>query len=102
MEDAIGVEKSLNPTYHGLYRLSPSKQKAVINIENLLTKRKIRRTKPPYGVLVFFVKEISRARGVIDYRALNEITKRNSASIPETDEILDSIENAKVFSIIYW
>ena len=36
--------------------------------------------------------------GVVDYRWLNRITKRNSALLPRLDEIFDIIKEAKFFS----
>ena len=37
-------------------------------------------------------------RGVVDYRALNRITKRNNAPLPRSDEMFDLLGEAKVFS----
>ena len=37
-------------------------------------------------------------RGVVDYRALNRITKRNNAPLPRSDEVFDRLGGATVFS----
>lgn len=65
---------------------------------DLLKKRKIRHSKCPYGAPLFFVKQKGRLRGVIDYRALNRITKHNNAPIPRTDEMFDRLGRARFYS----
>lgn len=52
----------------------------------MLNKEKIRPSRSPYGAPLFFVKQQGQLRGVIDYRALNRITKRNNAPIPRPDD----------------
>jgi len=40
----------------------------------------------------------NRLRGVVDFRALNRITKINSSPLPRTDEMFDRLGKARVFS----
>ncbi len=39
----------------------------------------------------------NKLRGVVGYRALNRINKRNNAPLPRSDEMFDMLGNAKVF-----
>ena len=99
VEHEIEVEKGSKPPHRPLYQLSPAELVAVKDyVEDLLKKGKIRRSKSPYGAPLFFVKEEDKLRGVVDYRALNRITKKNNAPIPRSDEMFDRLEGAKVFS----
>ena len=88
VDHEIEVEKGLKPPHRPLYQLSPAELKACKEyVESLLKKGKIRRSKSPYGAPLFFVKEADKLRGVVDYRALNRITKKNNTPIPRSDEI---------------
>lgn len=64
----------------------------------MLNKGKIRPSRSPYGEPLFFVKQKDSLRCVIDYRALNRITKRNNAPIPKTDGMFDRLGRAAVYS----
>ena len=67
--------------------------------QELLGKGKIRTRKSPYGAPLFFVKEKDKPlRGVVEYRGLNRITKKNNAPLPRSYEMFDMLGNAKVFS----
>lgn len=99
VEHAIEVEEGSKPPHRPLYQLSPAELRAVKHyVESLLKSGKIRRSSSPYGAPLFFVKEGDKLRGVVDYRALNRITKRNNAPIPRSDEMFDRIGGAKYFS----
>ena len=68
-------------------------------VEDLLQKGKIRPSKSHYGSPLFFVKEGDKPlRGVVDYRGLNRITKRNNALLPRSDEMFDRLGDSRVFS----
>lgn len=65
----------------------------------LLKKGNIRPSKSPYGASLFFVKDKNKAlRGVVDYRALNRITKKNNAPLLRSDEMFDRLGGARLFS----
>ena len=99
VEHTIEVEEGSKPPHRPLYQLSPAELEASKEyVEDLLTKGKIRRSKSPYGAPLFFVKEPGKLRGVVDYRALNRITKRNNSPIPRSDEMFDRLGGAKFFS----
>lgn len=69
-------------------------------IEKWLEKGKIKRSKPPYGLQLFFVKEEEEGfGGVVDWRDPNEL-KKNNALISVTDEVFDFTGHANVYSKI--
>jgi len=99
IEHSIEIEEGSKPPHRPLYQLSPAELKAVKDyVESMLKSGKIRRSKSPFGAPLFFVKEEDKLRAVIDYRALNRITKKNNAPIPRSDEMFDRIGFAKIFS----
>lgn len=67
-------------------------------VTDLLRKGKIRPSVSPFGAPLFFVRQKGKLRGVIDYRALNRITKANHGPIPRADEMFDRIGRSKVNS----
>ena len=55
--------------------------------------------KSNYGTPLLFVQQQGTAlRGAVDFRALNRITKRNNSPLPRSDEMIDMLEDANVFS----
>lgn len=101
MDHEIEVEKGSKPPHRPLYQLPPAEQKAAKEyIEKLLSSGKIRRSRSPYGAPLFFVKDTNGLRGLVEYRALNMITKRRNATMPSCDEMFDRIGGATVFSKI--
>lgn len=101
VDHAIETEPGAKPPHRPLYQLSPAELVAAKEyVVDLLQKGKIRPIRSPYGAPLFFVKtgDGGKLRGVIDYRGLNRITKKNNAPIPRTDEIFDRLGGARVFS----
>ena len=97
--EIVTIEGS-KPPHRPLYQLSPVELSAMKDyVQKLLDTGKIRPSKSPYGAPLFFVKEKGKElRGVVDYRGLNRITKRNNAPIPRSDEMFDTLGEARVFS----
>lgn len=99
VDHAIEVPPNSKPPHRPLFQLSPAELLATKEyVTDLLKRGKIRPSISPYGAPLFFVKQKGKLRGVIDYRALNRITKPNHAPIPRTDEMFDRIGRARVFS----
>ena len=100
VDHEIETDKDSKPPHRSLYQLSPVELRATKDyVKNLIEKGKIRPSKSPYGAPLFFVKDKDKPlRGVVDYRALNRITKRNNAPLPRSDEMFDLLGEAKVFS----
>lgn len=70
-------------------------------ILELLEEGKIRRSTAPYASPAFLVgKKDGEVRMVIDYRRLNDITLVEPYPIPRMDDLLDGIDDPKVFSVI--
>ena len=65
-------------------------------MEKLPKSGKTRPSKSPYGASLFFVKQNGKLRGIVDYRALNGLTKKNNAPIPRSDEMFDRLGGAKI------
>lgn len=87
------------PPHRGIFQLSSAELLATKDyVTKLLKKGKIRPSKSPYGAPLFFVKQKDQLRGVVDYRALNRITKHNNAPIPRTDEMFDRLGQARYYS----
>ena len=61
----------------------------------------IQHSKSPYGAPILFVKKKDGSmRMCVDYRALNNITIKNSYPLPRVDELFDRLQGAKFFSKI--
>ena len=70
-------------------------------LDDLLAKEFIQPSISPYGAPILFVrKKEGSLRMCIDYRALNKQTIKNRYPLPRTDELLDQLHGAKVFSKI--
>lgn len=89
-----------HPPHRPTYRMSPAElQEAQKQIEELLNRGYIFPSCSPYGAPILFArKKDDRLRMCIDYRGLNNITKRNSFPIPRIDELLKGLTSAKFFS----
>lgn len=99
VDHTIELEPGMKPPNRPLYQLSPAELDAVKEyVQELLQAGKIRRKKSPYGASRFIVREPENLRCVVDYRALNRITKRNSTPIPRCTEMFERLGEAKYFS----
>ena len=68
-------------------------------INEQLAKGYIRPSKSPAAAPVFFVKKKDGSlRLVVDYRKLNAITVKNRYPLPLTQELIDQLSGASVFS----
>jgi hypothetical protein len=71
-------------------------------VKELLELGYIRPSSSPYGAPVLFVMKprSTELRMVIDYRAINKITRRNAFPLPRIDVLLDHLAGCKVMSLI--
>lgn len=68
-------------------------------IQELLENKFIQPSKSPFGSPVLFVqKKDGSLRMCIDYRALNKLTIHDKYPLPRTDELLDKVKGANVFT----
>ena len=88
------------PVSHATRRMSADELvECSKQLDDLLSHGFIRPSKSPFGApILFVVKKDGTKRLVIDYRSLNEITKKNRYPLPRVDELFDQLLGAKVFS----
>lgn len=100
VDHAIPLEPGSITPKKKMYRLSTRElQELKHTLDDLLSKGWIRPSASPYGAPVLFVaKKDGSLRMVIDYRALNSITIKNSYPLPRQDELFNQLQGAKVFS----
>ncbi|GFT98641.1 retrovirus-related Pol polyprotein from transposon 17.6 [Trichonephila clavipes] len=84
------------------YRNSQQESKEIqTQIEELLKAGFIRPSHSPYAApvtLAYKKDEGKRSRLCIDYRKLNEITRKDSTPVPLIDFVIDNLTHAKFFS----
>lgn len=71
------------------------------HLEQLLKSGVIRNSKSPWSSNVVLVRKKSgKLRMCIDYRMLNQRTKRDAYALPRIEEVFDSLRGAKWFSVM--
>lgn len=99
IDHQIEIRVDAKPPHKPIFQLSPAELLATKEyVTELLKKGKIRPSKSPFRAPLFFVKQNGKLRGMIDYRALNLITKHNNAPIPRTDEMIDRLGKTTYYS----
>jgi DNA primase large subunit len=89
------------PLYKGaIYPTSPNEEKALKEyIDENLAKGFIRKSESPDDYLVLFVpKKSGELRLIMDYRKLNQRTKRKAYLIPRISSDFEGMKEAVVFS----
>lgn len=88
----IEIEEGAKPPLRPLYQILPAELVDVKKyvVENL-KKGKIRQRKSPFGESLFLMKEKDKLHAVVDYRALNRLTKRKKFPLPRLDEMFDRL-----------
>ena len=96
----IPLQEGVLPPYRSPYRMSPLELREVKKqIQELLENKFIQPSKSPYGSLVLFVqKKDGTLRMCIDYRAQNKLTIHDKYPLPRTDELLDKVKGANIFT----
>lgn len=100
IDHKIELEPGAKPPNQKYYRLSYEEQaECKRQIEEGLSKGHIQPSKSPFGAPVLFVKKKDGTmRMCIDYRALNALTIKNRAPLPNINELLDQVNGAKWFT----
>jgi hypothetical protein len=101
--EVIPVEPDSKPVLRPMFRYSPQELELMDKrIAELLELGYIQPSSSPYGAPVLFVKKprSTELRMVVDYRALNKLTKRNAFPLPRVDVLFDHLAGSKVFSLI--
>lgn len=102
IDHKIELVPGSSPPSRGLIRLSASELVELKKqLDELLKAGFIRPSKSPFGAPILFVKKkTGEMRMCVDYRALNNITIKNSYPLPRIDELFDRLQGAKYFSKI--
>jgi hypothetical protein len=70
-------------------------------LQEYLDSGRLRPSESPWGTNVIFAKKKDGSlRFCVDYRSLNDLTKRNSYPLPHTDNLFDRLAGARYFSKI--
>jgi hypothetical protein len=96
---SIEIEGEI-PKYSPIYPLHPKELEALkAYIEEALRKGWIRRSKSPLGAPILFVpKKGGTLRLCIDYRQLNQVTKKDRTPLPLIDNILERLSGAIIYT----
>lgn len=98
VDKVIEAEKESRPPHHRFSQLFPAEQNATEgHVENLQKKRKAK-SRTSYATALVSVVNKNRLGSVVDYWALNTITKRSFTLSLEENDMLGCIENAKLSS----
>ena len=83
----------------GIYRMSPKELDALkLWVADMIKKGYIVPSKLPFGAPVMFVeKQDGSLRLVVDYRATNAVTVKNTAPLPRIDALLDKMNGKQYF-----
>ena len=102
MPEVIPTDPTKSIPNRPMFRYSPTEDKEIqAQVKALLEQGLIRPSTSPYGAPVLLVsKPDGTWRMCIDYRALNQITTKNSYPLPRIDDLLDRIQGAKYFSTL--
>ena len=99
-DHAIDLVPGPTPKWGPMFNLS-EKELGVLReyLDKMLEQGKIQPSKSPAGAgLMFVPKANGKLRLCVDYRKLNNITIRNSYSLPLMDELRDRVQGAKFFT----
>ena len=96
----IDIEPGHKPPCRPSYRLAPPElEECRKHVEELLSQGFIRPSASPYGSPILFVhKKDGSFRMVIDYRAVNNLTRKDKYPLPRIDDLLDKLQGAQFFS----
>ena len=96
----IKVEEGSRPPSRPPYRMSaPELDELQRQLQELLEHGFIETSNSPYGAPVFFIKKADGSlRLVCDWRALNRITTKVQACLPNIEDLFDCVRGARYFS----
>jgi hypothetical protein len=88
------------PPYGPIYPLAEPELEVLRQyLHDALARGWIRPSRSPTGAPILFVpKKGGQLRLCVDYRALNQVTRKNRAPLPLIREILDRLAKAKIYT----
>lgn len=100
VEFAVDLVADATPPYRHPYRMSvPERQALKEEIDTWLKNGWIRPSVSPFAAATLNIpKKDGSVRVVIDYRAINNLTIKNRASLPHIEDLFDTLQGATVFS----
>ena len=100
MKHVIETPPDARPVSDPLRRLAPVKKKAADNqVQILIDAGVIRESFSPYGAAIVIAKKKDGApRFCIDYRKVNDLTKKDVYPLPRIDDCLEKLGGAKWFT----
>ena len=108
LKHRINTENT-EPIKQRAYRCSKEdKEETERQIKDLLEKGIVKRSHSPWSSpIVFVAKKNGKRRMCIDYRKINNVTKKDNHPLPRIDELLDTFEGKKWFTSLdlasgYW
>jgi hypothetical protein len=99
-DHAIELEREPSPGFRKVYPMTLMEQTEMdAFLEEALATGCIRQSKSPLGAPVFFIKKKDgKLRFVQDYRALNDITRKNQYLLPLINDLIHRLKDAHYFT----
>jgi hypothetical protein len=97
---SIDLKEGAKLHHSPLYSMTEVESQALKKwIDEELAAGKIRRSESEAGAPVMFVKKADRSlRLVVDYRRLNDVTKKTVYPLPRQDDLMAQLQGAKIFT----
>jgi len=109
LKHTIKVREGTTPIYQMPYRVAPEKRKKMLAMnEEYLNELVAAESTSSWSAPVCLVpKKDGKLRFVVDYRALNEVTIKETYPIPRIDDTIEGLKEAKYFTVFdalsgYW
>jgi len=100
VDHRIEIDETVPPPVAKGYRMSPKEEQELQRqLRELLDLGHIERANSPFASAVLFAKKKDGTmRLCVDYRALNQITRKDKYPLPRIDEQIDNMRESTVFS----
>ena len=103
------ITEDVHPIKRNAYRTSPKENEFIDSeIKEMLKQNLIQPSTSPWSFPVVVVKKKNgKLRFCVNYKPLNDVTKKDNYPLPRIDEILDSLNGAQWFTTLdlasgYW
>jgi len=109
IEEHVIITEDVPPVKKRAYKTAPKENEFIKNeIDEMLKQDLIQPSTSPWSFPVVVVKKKNgKFRFCVNYKPLNDVTKKDNYPLPRIDEILDSLKDAKWFTTLdlasgYW